>query len=177
MAKWKGNHREIGEDFFETPRTSIEPVLPFIPDGVRVIWECTYGKGAIGNLLEEKGYTVIKTDLYPKTENTVELDFLTGEPDAPYDFIMFNPPFSLKTEFLKRAIELGKPFLFICPITIAETNKRFKMFRDNHLSIINLPNRTNYLSKGEKGDVRKVFFHSVWVLKCEQHQDRILYVE
>lgn len=158
VNKWKGNRREIGEDFFETPASSITPVLKYIPKDTKVIWECTHGKGAITKHLTD--YEVVKTDKYPKTEDTRQFDFLTDEPDFDYDFIMFNPPFSLKTQFLKRAIELGKPFLFISPVTIIETAKRSKMFHEHQLSLINLSNRTNYIS----GKGKKVWFHSVWVL-------------
>lgn len=168
--KWKGNRREIGEDFFETPVDAILPIRPYIPEGVRTILEPTYGKGAIGNILEQWGYTVIKRDLYPKTEDTIRADFLV-DPIPDCDMIIFNPPFSLKTDFLKRACESGKPFLFICPVTIIETKKRFDFFREYGLSLVNLPNRTNYIS----GKGRKVWFHSVWILNHPQYKHQILF--
>ena len=87
--------------------------------------------------------------------------------------IIFNPPFCLKTEFLRRACESGKPFIFICPVTIIETQKRFALFREHQLTILNLPNRTNYM--GSKGN--KVFFHSVWVLKHPEYKNNILFAE
>ena len=170
VNKWKGNRREIGEDFWQTPKSAILPIKPYIPEGVKTILEPTHGKGAISDLLEEWGYTVIKQDKYPKTDDTIEADFLTDDiPEC--DMIIFNPPFSLKTEFLKRACESGKPFIFICPIDIQETNKRFTLFREHELTILNLPNRTNYV--GSKGN--KVFFHSVWVLKHPEYKNDILY--
>jgi len=172
---WKGNRREIAEDFFETPEQAILPIRQYIPADVKVIWEPTYGKGAIGLLLEKWGYTVIKTDKYPKTDDTVMADFLTC--DIPKcDMIIFNPPFSLKTEFLQRACDTDLPFMFICPYTIIETATRFKLFRDNYLSILNLPNRTNYIGQKTKADKTKgVFFHSIWILKHPTHVSEILF--
>jgi hypothetical protein len=165
--------REIGEDFFETPRSAIEPIRPYIPQGVRRIWEPTYGKGAIARVLEEWGYEVMGSDKYPKTDNVNTIhDFLT-DPLQECDMIIFNPPFCLKTAFLQRACEACKPFLFICPVTVLETRTRFSLFRDNHLSILNLPNRVNYLGKEESKN--KVWFQSVWVMKHPEYQDRILY--
>jgi hypothetical protein len=35
---------------------------------------------------EEAGYTVIKTDLYPKTQDTTRLNCLDGVPEDDYDF-------------------------------------------------------------------------------------------
>lgn len=153
---WKGNRREIGEDFFETPECAVKAVRKYIPENA-IIWECTYGKGALVKGLKNK---IMKTDKYPKTDDTREFDFLTDEPDFDFDFLYFNPPWSLKTDFLEKAVSYNKPFLFICPITIMETAKRSKIFHDNQLSIINLSNRVNYV--GKSGN--KVFFHSIWVL-------------
>jgi hypothetical protein len=174
---WKGNRREIAEDFFETPEHAILPIRQYIPEDVKVIWEPTYGKGAIGLLLEKWGYTVIKTDKYPKTTDTTQLDFLDcAVPKC--DMMIFNPPFSLKTQFLKRACEIDLPFMFICPVTIIETATRFQLFREHNLSILNLPNRTNYLGQKTRGDGAKaVFFHSIWILRHPLLANDILYAE
>ena len=161
VNKWKGNRREIGEDFFETPENSIIPIKKYVPNNV-ILWEPTNGKDGISKHFPN--HVIIKTDKYPKTDDTKEFDFLTDEPDFEFDFLIFNPPFSLKTDFLKKALSYNKPFLFICPITILETRKRSEMFYENKLSIINLSNRTNYTGKYEK----KVFCHSVWVLNDGQ---------
>lgn len=169
---WKGNRREIGEDFFQTPRSAIEPIRSYIPAGIKRIWEPTYGKGAIGRVLEEWGYEVIATDKYPKTDNTQKHDFLTDPELENYDMLIFNPPFCLKTQFLQKACETGKPFLFICPVTILETRSRFNLIRDHELSIINLPNRVNYEGKETKN---KVWFHSLWVTKHPEYKNKILY--
>jgi len=171
VNKWKGNRREIGEDFFETPSSAILPIKKYIPDGVKIILEPTHGKGAISNLLEEWGYTVIKQDKYPKTDDTTEADFLTDDiPDC--DMIVFNPPFSLKTEFLARACKSGKPFLFISPITVMETRTRFHIFQKHELSVLNLPNRTNF-----NNEHKKVFFHSVWIMRHPEYKNQIVYAD
>jgi hypothetical protein len=170
--KWKGNRREVGEDFWATPRDAILPIRKYIPSGVKVIWEPTNGKNAISNVLIEWGYTVIKTDKFPKTDDSIQLDFLTG--DVPEcDMVVFNPPFSLKTEFLKRVCEIGKPFLFICPCTIIETKKRYNLYKEHQLSVLNLDNRVNYIRETETKN--KVFFHSIWTMKHPDYKNMILY--
>jgi hypothetical protein len=176
-AIFKGGRRAVGEDYIQTPESSILPIRKYIPDNVKTIWEPTAGGGAISKHLKEWGYTVVETDLYPKKDNPVpELDFLKGEPPAGIDMVIFNPPFSLKTEFLRRVCELGLPFMFICPITIMESEKRVTLFRDHHLSVLNLPKRTNYINSKNEGLGGTAFFHSVWVCNLPDYQDRILYV-
>jgi hypothetical protein len=66
--------------------------------------------------------------------------------------------------------------MFICPITIMESEKRVTLFRDHHLSVLNLPKRTNYIKAKNEGFGGTAFFHSVWVCKLPDYQDRILYV-
>ena len=70
--KWKGNRREIGKDFYETPDSSVKPILKYIPENVRV-WEPTNGMNGLSKHLKN---TVIKTDKYPQTDDTREFDFL-----------------------------------------------------------------------------------------------------
>lgn len=160
--------RPGGEDFFETPEEAILPIKNFIPSGVQTILEPTYGKGAIGKVLEKWGYKVIKRDKYPKTDDTVQSDFLTDEiPEC--DCIIFNPPFSFKTEFMKRACESGKPFLFLCPLTVLETKTRYELVKEYGLNLLNLPSRTNYVAD------KKVWFHSVWIVRHPEYQNKMLF--
>lgn len=169
--KWKGNRREQGEDFFQTPIHAVKPILSYIPPGVKTIWECTSGLNAITDVLRDAGYNVITTDINPRLDSISKLDFLHDAPDFEFDAIIFNPPFSFKTEFLQKVLTYDKWFCFICPITILETKTRSKLFEEYNLSIINLSNRVSYLGKYGK----KPFFHSVWVMN--DNKSRIYYEE
>lgn len=159
VAKWEGNRRKIGQDFFQTPKKAVEALLPFIPEDVELIWEPTAGRKAISNVLEDHGFKVINSDKHPQMEDIALHDFLIDD-FIKCDMVILNPPFSLKTDFLQRLIESGLKFAFICPLSIIETATRSKIFAENDLSIINLSNRVCYTGKYEK----KVFFHSVWVI-------------
>ena len=160
MSTYKGSpigvdRRKICEDFFKTPGYAVDAVRKYIPKDA-IVWEPTYGMGDLVKGLENK---IIKTDKYPKTDDTKAFDFLTDEPDFEYDLIYFNPPFCLKTEFLQRALSFNKPFLFVCPLDILATQTRSKLFYENKLSIINLSQRVNYTGK-----INNVMFHSVFVI-------------
>ena len=143
----------IREDFYETPEYAILPILKYINPNVKVIWEPTHGNGAISNILIKLGYTVIKTDMYPKTEDTIQFDFLNDTPTFYFDCIIFNPPFSNKTKFLEMAVKqchnTSKQFIFICPLTVMETPSRSFIFNKHKLSIINLSKRVQYMRKSD----------------------------
>src|SRR6516165_6846352 len=93
-----------GSDDYQTPPEALLPLLPYLRRDW-TIWECACGKGYLVNALRQTGFRVIATD---KKDGR---DFLTWQPED-WDCNVTNPPFSLKTEFLARAYELGKPFAF-----------------------------------------------------------------
>ena len=163
IGKFKGNRREKGEDFFATSFNAIFPILKYIPSHVKTIWEPTAGTGNITRVLRKEGYRVIQTDINTtrqKNGEVLKLDFLQDKPKFEFDAIIFNPPFSYKTEFLQKALSYEKFFMFICPITIIETRKRSLIYSKNNLSIINLSNRVGYEGNYDS----KPFFHSIWTL-------------
>ena len=164
---FKGGKQPIGEDFFQTPDWAIEVILPYVKTGSKVL-EPTYGLGAIAKVLEKHGCEVVGADKYPKEGTSVkELDFLNIQKEDEVlqgiDMIVFNPPFSDKTRFLKKAMELGIPFLMLCPMTLLETEKRYNLIKENGLSIILIPKRVNYV-RGAENELGKVWFASSWFL-------------
>ena len=58
-------------------------------------------------------------------------DFFTiSVPDC--DYIISNPPYSLKYEVFARLFDIGKPFAMLVGIVgLFESQKRFNLFKDN----------------------------------------------
>lgn len=154
------------KDKYWTPKWAIENIIPIIPKDVKVIWECACGDKWISKVLEENGYKVISTDI------DTGLDFLTNEIKEDYDLILTNPPFSLKSNFLSRCYELNKPFLLLCPITILESKKRLKLYKENGVSFFMPPNRVNFISSYEEDKDKKSSapFFSIWVGKLPNYK-------
>lgn len=139
-------------DELYTPKEAVEMILEYIPDDVKVIWECTGIEGSIiVDVLRKNGYTVISTHI-ERGE-----DFFEYEPNE-YDMIITNPPYSLKDRFLKRGFELGVPFMYLLPITTLEGVKRGKMFNKNKIQLL-IPNR-RFNFKPEKGS--SAWFQTSW---------------
>jgi len=70
----------------------------------------------ISDVLSDNGYDVYSTDLkFNPLIHYARMNFLTEELYENYDAIITNPPFSLKEQFYKRCIELGKPFALLIP--------------------------------------------------------------
>jgi hypothetical protein len=97
-------------DLFYTPVYATEMILPYIPEGVRTIWEPAAGTGMIAKVLRGAGYNVSETDI----RSDPPVNFLKRyECDA--DAIITNPPFSLKVEFVSRCLHFRKPFALLIP--------------------------------------------------------------
>jgi len=143
-------------DELYTPEIAVEMLLPFIPKHIRTIWEPTaISESKIVKVLRKNGYKVVTSHI--KNDQ----DFFTYEPDD-YDMIITNPAYSLKNKFLKRAIELDKPFMMLLPLTTLEGIERGNMFENIDLQLI-IPNkRFNFIEdKGGSWFQTSWFCHKV----------------
>lgn len=92
-------------DFYSTPPEVTHALLlkeTFHDD----VWECAAGSGAMSDVLQLHGYTVVSTDVNPQRDDVKRFDFLKrGTTRAPS--LVTNPPFSLAEPFIRHAHKLG----------------------------------------------------------------------
>lgn len=127
-------------DEFYTPKYAILPLLKYIKPK-STIW-CPFDtqQSNFVKILEEEGHTVIPTHI------SIGLDFfdVLNEPNN-YDYIISNPPYSMKNEVFERLFELGKPFAMLVGVVgIFESKKRFEMFKNNEFEIMYFNKRISY---------------------------------
>jgi hypothetical protein len=129
-------------DNLYTPYHAITPLLKYLPlenKGNITIWECCdSGNSKITELLKKEGFNVVSTDI------ETGFNFLTDTPDFEFDMIITNPPYSLKTEFIKKCYEYGKPFALLLPLTGLEGVERNIMYREYGISVLVLDRRISY---------------------------------
>ena len=116
------------EDLYLTPPGVVTAILPFIPPGVKILYEPCYGKGNIADVLAAvpgdggaKKYNVLGTDLHQPAPQGTGVNFLdkaTIPPGLEYDMIITNPPWSEKAKWLKALADTGKPFLVLYPMSV-----------------------------------------------------------
>ena len=168
LLNQKTNKKELKNDHYQTPWYAIKPLEKYIPRDWR-IWDCASGNGMIVDYFGCKGYTSFGSDILYGT------DFLTMTFQREYDCIITNPPFSIKTEFLERAIAFNKPFAFLMNITSIETQRRQKVFQDAGMQLL-LPNkRISYIVDGVQ--TTSSWFYSAWFLFGFNLEHDINYVE
>lgn len=167
----KTSDKSLKNDYYETPCYAVEPLLRYIPNSWK-IWECACGEGrGIQTYFIEHGYDVYGSDILLYGSH----DFITYYPEFPFDCIVTNPPFSLKTQFLERAKQFRKPFAFLMNITALETERRHKVFSDCGLQLL-LPNkRISYIVDGQQ--TKSAWFYSAWFMFGFNLEHDINYVE
>lgn len=140
-------------DELYTPPEAVEMILPFISKNIKTIWECTaIDESQITKILKEKGYNVISSHIKDGQ------DFFNYIPDENYDMIITNPPYSLKTKFLHRAYDIGKPFMFLLPLTALEGKDRVNLFSKYGIQLIIPSKRFNFITNKKSG----AWFQTSW---------------
>lgn len=133
-----------GNDEFYTPLYAIKPIEKYIKPN-SIIW-CPFDTedSLFVKDFRELGHEVIATHI----ENGE--DFFSIE-EVECDYIISNPPYSVKTEVLERLFAIGKPFaMLIGVVGLFESQKRFEMFRDNKFEIMYLNRRVAYFKSYEE---------------------------
>lgn len=126
-----------GNDEFYTPNYAIEPILKYIPGGSTVWCPFDTEESNFVKLLRKAGHTVVATHISNGE------DFFDTEINC--DYIISNPPYSMKADVLDRLFRLGKPFAMLLGVVgLFESQRRFELFRDNTFEIMYLNRRVAY---------------------------------
>ena len=130
-------------DEYNTPSYAVYPIIKYIKPN-SVIW-CPFDK-------EESNYVkAFKKNGFKVIYGHIETGQDFFEVDIPEcDYIISNPPYSLKGEIFKRLYEIGKPFAMLINLQgIFDHKERFEMFKNNRVEMLWLSPRVNYIKQGE----------------------------
>ena len=147
-------------DEFYTPNYAIEPLLKYLPKGSRIWCPFDTQESNYVKMLAENGHPVVWSHL------CTNQDFFTMEvPEC--DYIISNPPYSLKAEVFERLFEIGKSFAMLVGLVgIFESQRRFTMFKSNDFEIMYFDKRISYFkSYADQKPSLNPPFSSVYICK------------
>lgn len=156
-------------DEYYTPKYAVTPILKYIKPN-STIW-CPFDENwsQYYKTFMENGHYVINTHI-----NHGLNFFECIIPDC--DYIISNPPYTLKYEVLNRLFELDIPFAMLVGVVgLFESQKRFKMFADNDFEIMYMNKRVSYFNdKNDEVTTVSPPFSSVYICK-DMLPDRIVF--
>lgn len=137
-----------------TPPEALDYIIPFL-DKKLIYWEACYGQGHLAKELARNNFIVI---------GNKGIDCLLTQP-GKWDVLITNPPFNGNKKFIKRAIELEKPFALLIRLEHLGGVEAMKLLKNLAFKIIIPEKRINYITPkmqaGEK--VGGSSFHSIWL--------------
>ncbi len=103
------------QDEYYTDARGVKPILKYLKPN-SIIW-CPFDTkdSEYVKVLTAAGHKVIPTHIWTGQ------DFLTYKPDFEYDYIISNPPYSIKKEIMIRLDQIGKPYAMLIGIQALTT--------------------------------------------------------
>lgn len=133
-----------GNDEFYTPQYAVQPLLKYLTPNSRILCPFDTEDSIFVKSFKKIGHVVEHSHI-SEGVNFFDLD-LTG-----YDYIVSNPPYSLKGEVLETLFASGTPFAMLLGVVgIFESKKRFELFKNNKFEVMYLNKRVAYFKNYEE---------------------------
>jgi hypothetical protein len=148
-----------GNDNFITTKEDWKAIEDYLPKD-KIIYEPFYCDGKSGLILKELGCNQVIHQNVDFFENTFN-----------YDYIISNPPFSIKRQILDKLYEIDKPFILIMPMEILN----YKYFQKwlNKIQLIFPKKRMNFYRPN--GELKKFNYDCIYFCyKLNLERDIIL---
>lgn len=153
-----------GNDEFYTPMYAIEPLLKYIEPNSKIWCPFDTEESLFVKIFTEQGHQVMATHI----KNGEDFFEIYNSDIADWcDYIISNPPYSLKTEVFEKLFETEKPFAMLVGVVgLFESQKRFEMFRDNEFEVMYMNRRIAYFKDySEQKPSLNPPFSSVYICK------------
>lgn len=124
-------------DYYATEPKALE-LLCELETFSPTIWECACGEGHLAEVLKNKGYKVISSDLIDRGYGYGGVDFLKCDKKFVGDIIT-NPPYKIAKEFVEHALEtvtVGHKVAMFLKIQFLEGKARRILFEKHPPKII-----------------------------------------
>jgi hypothetical protein len=126
-----------GSDEYYTPAYAIQPIKKYLKPNATIWCPFDTEKSNFVKELKEEGHTVIATHI-DKGQDFFSLKY-------ECDYIISNPPYSVKIEVLQRLFELDIPFAMLVGVVgLFDSKDKAELFRDKIFEVMYLSPRVGY---------------------------------
>lgn len=163
--------KKATKDEWFTPKEAIYPILRYLKPH-SIIW-CPFDtkESLFAKILEAEGHTVHATHICNGE------DFFRIDVPKYCDYIVSNPPYSLRNKILKRLFDIGKPFAMLMNTNgLFDSDLRWNLFKKNNFTLIYLKRRVNYMEQYGEKQKSSPPFQSAYI--CSQiSEEKIIFEE
>jgi hypothetical protein len=149
--------KSSGRDEWYTPRYAVEAILSYIKPNSTIWCPFDTADSNFVKIFEEEGHKVWATHI------DYGSDFF--ECHAPNcDYIISNPPYSIRNDILIKLFRIGKPFAMLMNTNgLFDSKIRWDLFKNNQFSLIYLQGRVNYMKEYGKVEKSAPPFQSAYI--------------
>lgn len=139
----KADRTKKGDETY-TPYYAVDPIIKYLKEKSK-IW-CPFDKewSAFVKVLQEAGHEVVFTHL----EKDGDFFKFDKEFAGKFDYIISNPPYTIKDDILKRLYELEVPFMMLLPVNTLQGIGRGPLFVKHQPELLCFDARINFHKKG-----------------------------
>ena len=133
-------------DEYYTPSYAIYPIIKYLKPNSKIWCPFDTNESNFVKLLKKEGHNVSNSHI------SEGLNFFDADKEKckSFDYIISNPPYSMKTEVFQKLFELERPFAMLVGVVgLFESKKRFEMFRDNKIEVMYFDKRISYFKSYE----------------------------
>lgn len=164
------NRKVGGSDEWYTPSWAVYPLVLYLKPG-STIWcpfdteESNYYK-----VFKREGHNVIHTHI------SEGKDFLKAKIKSPIDYIISNPPYSIRNEVYAKLVELNKPFAMLYNVNGLFDNKLRMLFAKEYgVQLLYIYPRVCFYD--ENGVQNRPAFQSVYLCRNVLPEQIMFYVK
>ena len=140
VSNWLNTKSFQVKDEYYTPAILVKPILAYL-EPKSLVW-CPFDteNSEFVLMLREAGHEVVFSHL------AYGQDFFNYLPENfdKVDYIISNPPFSLKLKVFERLYKLGKPFAMICPLTMLNYQEVGEFFLTRPLQLLIVDKKVSF---------------------------------
>lgn len=135
-----------GTDEWYTPKEAVFPIVKYLKPGAKILCPFDTAESNFVKVFQSEGFEVS----YSHIKNGVDF-FDLPKPDA--DYVISNPPYSLRQEVLRRLYEWEIPFAMILNANgLFDSQKRFDLASVGGAEILYLYPRVNFIDVNGKSN-------------------------
>lgn len=138
MSNWLAVDKFNEKDEYYTPPILVEPILKYLRPHSTVWCPFDTEDSEFVIHLKNAGHKVIYSHIW------YGQDFFEYEPSESYDYIISNPPFTLKLKVLERLYKLNKPFAMIMGLPILNYQEVGEFFLDKSLQLLIVDKKVSF---------------------------------